>query len=651
MSADKAQAQGVSLKKVMVGILGVLLVLQFISTVWLFYLFSYQKSFSIAINIAGRQRMLTQKMTKETFIYAKNPTQENLKQILATAKLFDESLKALKNGSKKLGLTKLTDEEALKKWEICKEKWEKFYSHIKALANVPPDSPEAEVHFKYIKEHNIELLKAAHAFVKALEKLSLKKVHETQVFLIIFLIMSFIAVIIGYKIVVSKVINPIEKLVKVFDRIAKGDLTVKISEEGVIELRGLSRAAQAMSTFITKTVEALKNQREVQEDTKALVTSNVESVLHGAREIGDFVNQVTQAALNTKQTVEVVNSSAGELSQAINEISQSVTMTASAANEAREKAERTDAIVKRLGEQAQQIGQIVETIQKIAEQTNLLALNAAIEAARAGEAGKGFAVVANEVKELANETAKATEEIAKTVQVIQKDVQEAVVSTDEITKSIVKLSEHANTIASAVEEQTAVVNDVTANLNNTLTDVETLSREAEELKRVSGEFMGIASNLEVSVDSLKEMVAELTELISLFTVTEEKLSFEELKNMPIAVILQEILLRHLIWRSNVMKAAVEGQIPQVERDYTKCLLGQLLSNIEIVENPEIRNILEKVYEPHKKVHTSIDEYESFVRQNNPDSKERIEWLEKNLTPHFNEMVAILKQALEIARKL
>ena len=164
--------------------------------------------------------------------------------------------------------------------------------------------------------------------------------------------------------------------------------------------------------------------------------------------------------------------------------------------------------------------------------------------------------------------------------------------------------------------------------------------------------MKIASHLEISVRSLEEVIKEMKEVTELFIVARGSMKFEDVSTLPLPLILQEVFLNHLIYRAEVMKASFTGGVPQVERDPESCLLGQLIYYIHTVtNNEEIRNLIESIAEPHAKLHTLINDYERFLKEKNPQVKERMEWMEKNLLPYFEEVIEALKRALHLARKL
>ena len=87
------------------------------------------KELGVSIDLAGKQRMLTQKMAKETLLILMNSNKNaNKKRLLSDIKLFDKTLNGLINGNKKLGLTPVKDEkiqtqlkEVLKLWKPFKE--------------------------------------------------------------------------------------------------------------------------------------------------------------------------------------------------------------------------------------------------------------------------------------------------------------------------------------------------------------------------------------------------------------------------------------------------------------------------------------------------------------------------------------------------
>jgi len=119
------------------------------------------------INLAGKQRMLTQKMSKEALLVAKGidatANQANLKK---TANLFDKTLKGLKNGDADLGLVKTEEADIVKQLDQVATLWANFKPLIDEVAG---GNAKADVLAK-IAAGNLPLLKAMNKAVKMYEK-------------------------------------------------------------------------------------------------------------------------------------------------------------------------------------------------------------------------------------------------------------------------------------------------------------------------------------------------------------------------------------------------------------------------------------------------------------------------------------------------
>ena len=84
-----------------------------------------EKAMVKIVNIAGRQRMLTQKMTKEKLLCVKGK-KENSKKLVKTMKLFDDSLNNLMNGSAKLKISKPSNKKIKKQLLLVKKLWDEL---------------------------------------------------------------------------------------------------------------------------------------------------------------------------------------------------------------------------------------------------------------------------------------------------------------------------------------------------------------------------------------------------------------------------------------------------------------------------------------------------------------------------------------------
>jgi len=130
---------------------------------------AYAADMGKVINLAGKQRMLTQKMSKEALLIAKGidaaGNTENLKK---TSALFDKTLTGLINGDADLGLDKTEDAAIVAQLNKVAAMWATFNESIQKV--VAGDTSAATL--QAIADQNVPLLKEMNAAVQMYAKAS-----------------------------------------------------------------------------------------------------------------------------------------------------------------------------------------------------------------------------------------------------------------------------------------------------------------------------------------------------------------------------------------------------------------------------------------------------------------------------------------------
>ena len=114
-----------------------------------------EKELVTSINLSGKQRMLSQKMTKEAFLIRLDiDKSDNIEKLKRSSHLFDKTLKGLIEGERSLELVATVDKDVqmqLKKVQIL---WIPFYKEIEAvIENKAKDSS-----YNFLETNNIALL-------------------------------------------------------------------------------------------------------------------------------------------------------------------------------------------------------------------------------------------------------------------------------------------------------------------------------------------------------------------------------------------------------------------------------------------------------------------------------------------------------------
>lgn len=226
-------------------------------------------------------------------------------------------------------------------------------------------------------------------------------------------------------------------------RIAAGDLTSRIEEQGDIELRrigtDLNKMVDGLHQITSQTQQASANIAAAAAEILAATTQQAASATEQSVAITQTTTTIDEVKAIALQTAQQASQVAHDSQVALNvarEGTGSVEETVTGMSQIRSRVESIADTILALAEQTQAIGSIITTVSDLADQSNLLALNAAIEAARAGEQGRSFAVVAQHVRDLADRSKGATQQVREILLEIQKSTNTAVLVTEEGTKGV-----------------------------------------------------------------------------------------------------------------------------------------------------------------------------------------------------------------------
>ena len=350
----------------------------------------------------------------------------------------------------------------------------------------------------------------------------------------------------GLNNLVDAFVKPINVTAEYVERISKGDMPEKITDEYKGDFNEIKHNLNELIDVLTMIADTAKTMSQGDmtveirprsendlllkslsslvaglNDSLSQVNVAVEQIAAGSGQVSDSAQALSQGATEQAASLEEITSSMNEIASQTKQNAENAAQANQLSADAKSGAESGNsqmkemvAAMEEINESSQNISKIIKVIDEIAFQTNLLALNAAVEAARAGKHGKGFAVVAEEVRNLAARSAKAAKE---TAELIEGSVEKVGQGTQIATKTAEALDE----IVAGVTKVTDLVGEIAAASNEQAEGVTQINQGLGQIDQVTQQNTATAEESASASEELSSQAAQLREMIARFKLAQQ----------------------------------------------------------------------------------------------------------------------------------
>ncbi len=234
---------------------------------------------ALVVNLAGRQRMLIQQMTKDAMQITEPGHEQHTHGVAVkeAAVTFDQTLRALMKGGQAPYLPNHSvsvpppPPEILSALHQVDQTWSAFNNVLNTMMTAEPGSAEFAGAAQDMERLSPELVMQADAVVRLYETASTQKVIRLRWIQLLFFVGAVILLLVGFWATQKFVISPLRSMGKAAERIGDGDLTTPVTLAGPREIKLLAQNFDLMRSRLKASQDNLETR--VAQRTHELTTA------------------------------------------------------------------------------------------------------------------------------------------------------------------------------------------------------------------------------------------------------------------------------------------------------------------------------------------------------------------------------------------